>query len=387
MLAMKPVVTIQCLPIRNRGYFEWLMTGLQQLEQEGVLELRHEGVSWDCFLRTHPRLYGKLEQWFPDFCKWAFPVDHFSLFAKVECGGKSMRFAYDVTDSPFQYALAHLELADLYFKTQCPITFDAQGYALSKRVRIPYHPEVIRCQRKILPAMSTGPITSTFNLKRNLRLIDDRLSLRVPAKRLRVFASFGGDRGPSPWGKNDLPPAPHNFHNERSLVSFWGDQIQHPNEKRAEVVRRLRAWGLADVDARIWSSKDPAIQGNALGWDEYLKTVAESVFNVNVSGFRRSLPFRFLDSFQMGCAVLTDTLGTRWYADFEKGLEVFEYGDAGYERGPDVNWEGIDRSLRGYRDAADCSLDRAQAIRDRFRNTWHPTTLARHCLNACLDRL
>jgi len=384
---MKPKVIIKSMPIRNRGYFEWLYTGLQILEQEDKIETIHEGSSWDCFLRKHPRVYGKLNQYFPDLSQLIFPVDHFSMFGVVELAGKQARFAYDVTDSPFTYALAQLELCDVYFKTQCPVLFESEGYPLSNTIRIPYHPSVLTHQNRIRPAMSTGPITSTFDLKRNLKLLEHCRSIPASAKRLKIFASFGGDKGPPPWEFADSAPAPHNYHNERSIVTLYGEKIQHPNEKRAEVVRILRKWGKADVDGRIWSSKDPEVQGDALPWNHYLATVAESVFNINVSGFRRSLPFRFLDSFQVGCGIATDTIGTRWYRPFDKEIEVVEFGDLGYESKSNTHWEKIAENLETLYNSIELKDNRSDAIREMFATKWHPKRLAEYFIEECVNSL
>ena len=384
---MRPIVTLSTLPIRFRAYFEWLYTGLQILEQEGRIELRHEGSAADRWLRRHPRFWGKFDQHFTQTSLWLFPVDHFSLAGKVQCGGKVMRFAYDVTDSPFTYALAHLEQSDLYFKTQCPIDFDPEGYPLSNTIRVPYHPEVLRSKHRIRPAMSTGAITSTFDLKRNLKVLDGHREIPVDAKSFRIFASFGGDKGPPPLNASDPFSAPHNYHNERSIVTAYGEGIQHPNEKRAEVVRILRKWNVPDVDARIWNSSDSQIQGPALAWDDYMKTVAASVFNVNISGFRRSLPFRFLDSFQVGCGIATDTIGTRWYQPFESDLEVVEFGDLGYEARDKVDWSGVEQRLRALYDSVDLKQNRASEIRDLFAKKWHPRALAEYVVRECVQAL
>jgi hypothetical protein len=384
---MRPIVTISTMPIRNRGYFEWLYTGLQLLEQQGKIELRHEGSGLDLFLRRHPRLWGKFDQSFPQASMMLFPVDHFAMAGRVEMGGRSMRFAYDVTDSPFTYALAHLERSDLYFKTQCPVSFEAEGYPLSSTVRVPYHPEVLLLQERIRPAMSTGAITSTLDLKRNLKVLETNRSIPAEKKRLRIFASFGGDRGPPSWKENDSFPAPHNYHNERTIVTRYGEAIQHPNEKRAELVRILRRWGVPDVDGRIWSSKDPEIQGDALEWNVYLKTVAASVFNINVSGFRRSLPFRFLDSFQVGCGIATDTIGTRWYQPFDSDLEVVEIGDLGYEAKDSIDWTVVENRLRKIYDAIDLDRNRSDEIRQLFATKWHPRCLATYFVQQCSDLL
>ncbi len=373
---MKPKVVISSFPIRNKGYFEWIYTGLQILEQEGKVEIAHEGHAIDRFLRQHPRVYGKFESKFPELSKYLFPVDQFSMFGRLELNDKKVRFAYDATDSPFTYALAHLELAEVYFKMQCPIQIEQRGFPLSTQVRIPYHPAVLGQTFKIRPCMSTGPITNTLNLKRNLEALELNAKRAVANKEIRMFASFGGDRGPKPWVVEDAPPAPHNYQNEKSIVTSLEDIVQHPNEKRAEIVRILRSWQKADVDARIWSSNDPAIQGDALSWSDYLNTVARSVFNVNVSGFRRSIPFRVLDSFQVGCGILSDNLGTRWYQDFDPEIELQEYGELGYESASNVNWEVTAKRLLGIYESIDLKENRSRAILEMFEKKWHPRALA-----------
>ncbi|MDD4347867.1 MAG: hypothetical protein PHF70_02070 [Opitutales bacterium] len=376
-------IVFTCFPMRNRGYFEWLYTGLQILEQRSVLALSHEGGSLDRFFRGHPRVFGKLLDRFPDSMGMLAPVDYFALAGRYERGGKSVTFAYDVTDAPFNYALAWLECADLYFKMQCPSDWDEAGFPLSTTVRVPYHPEVLRSRHKIRPTMSTGGITSTLNLKRNLGVLASDRQRIASRKDIRIFASFGSDRGPGPWEADRLPPAPHNFHNERSLVGLLGSGVGHPNEKRGELVRRLRSWNKADVDARIWNSRDPSIQGDAFEWNDYLVKVSESVFNVNISGFRRSAPFRIIDTLRMGSMVATDNLAVRWYRPFDPDLEVHPFGELGYEAGDRVNWTVAEHELSRLYDLADSRRNCGPDVLACFDEKWHPERLASYFVEEC----
>ena len=381
-----PIITITRFPIRNRGYFEWLYTGLQILESEGKIELVHEGEASDLFLRKHPRVYGKLMQYAPGLADLLSPNDHFSLTGRMDINGKSCTFAYDVTDSPFTYALAHLEMVDVYFKTQCPISFEPEGYPLSSEIRVPYHPDVLLFQDKIRPAMSTGPITSTLNLKRNLSVLELNKSYLSEEKTTRIFASFGGDRGPKPWKRDDFKTTPHNYMNERSILARY-PEIQHPNEKRAHVVKILRSMHSDSIDARIWNTGDASIQGDAFEWSDYLRAVGKSVWNINVSGFRRSLPFRFLDSFQVGCGIATDTIGTRWHEPFDHEIEVVEFGDLGYETAEKTNWKAIQSRLMEIYDSADLDHAKALEIRELFDQKWHPRRLGEYFVRTCLEQL
>ena len=362
-------VVFTCFPMRNRGYFEWFYTGLQILEQQNRLSISHEGGSMDRFFRRHPRVFGKLLEKYPDSFGMLAPVDYFALAGRYERGGKVVTFAYDVTDAPFNYALAWLERSDLYFKMQCPSEWHEAGFPLSTTVRVPYHPEVLRSKARIRPMMSTGGITSTLNLARNLQVLEADRQRIAAQKKLRMFASFGSDRGPGPWKDGELPPAPHNYHNERSLIGELGGRIGHPNEKRGELVRRLRGWNKEEVDARIWNSRDPSIQGDALAWSDYLVRVSESVFNVNISGFRRSAPFRIIDtngidgSAAVASALLAQMLDSDlivWAIRANRparapDVELLERFDAELARRPDrrrppliVAVTGIDLLLEGW---------------------------------------
>lgn len=353
-----------------------------------MIELAHEGAREDLFLRNHPRVYGKLMSYFPGLADLLSPVDHFTLTGYYENGGKVANFAYDVTDSPFTYALAHLEKCDIYFKTQFPHSFDELGFSLSSDIRVGYHPYVLDSKDKLRPAMSTGPITNTLNLKRNLSQLAGNAAYLSGSKRYKMFASFGGDRGPSPWKKRELPTAPHNYLGEKDIMSRF-PEITHPNEKRARLVSILKGWKKSDVDVRIWNTSDPSIQGAPLKWSDYLARVGETVWNINVSGFRRSLPFRFLDSFQVGCGIVTDNLGVKWYRPFDPEFEVTEFGELGYEIESNVNWKSVEIRLRNIYEKTDLSQERARAVRDSFENKWQPMRLGEYFIAECenvLDR-
>ena len=54
----KTVVVITSMPPRTQSYFDWLLTGLGILHEEGKIELRFEDHLWNKVLRLHPRVMG-----------------------------------------------------------------------------------------------------------------------------------------------------------------------------------------------------------------------------------------------------------------------------------------------------------------------------------------
>ena len=65
--------------------------------------------------------------------------------------------------------------------------------------------------------------------------------------------------------------------------------------------------------------------------------VGDFQYNVNVSGFRLSIPARFIDSFMVGTGVITDKLNAKWYKPF--GPEVIETVRMSYMLNKDVDWD------------------------------------------------
>ena len=154
------------------------------------------------------------------------------------------------------FALGLLEAADVYFKCQCPKTFEREGFPLNRHVRIPYHPEAFNLQHKIRPAMLGRPLGCGINLRKNLKVLRQWESSTNPAKDIRLFASFASDKTVAPRTSRSPLPTPHNYESENTLMARWGSKIHHPNAKRDRIVEMLRTMGKSDVNARIWKSNE-----------------------------------------------------------------------------------------------------------------------------------
>jgi hypothetical protein len=179
-------------------------------------------------------------------------------------------------------------------------------------------------------------------------------------------------------------PSAFNYESENSLIKRWGDKIHHPNRKRERVIEMLRGLNKPDVNARIWKTQNPAVCGPRLSEDEYRTMVGRSAVVVNVSGLRRSLPFRFMDAFMCGAAVATDTLGTRWPQPWQMGVEIFEMGDLGYELDEEVDWKAVKKRFHEIYEWVRHSGEHWKTVQDLYRKKWAPQVYARYVIDECL---
>ncbi len=385
---MKPSIEITYIPLRFQALFDWLLTGLGILEQQGMLQLEIREPFWQELLRS--RVFGK-HPWprlMPVFYDRMSPTDYFCMTGRLRVKDRVMNFAVDVTDSPYNFGLGLLETVDLYFKCQCPTTFEAQGFPLNSQVRVPYHPDVFTFARKIRPAMLGRPLARSTSLKRNLRVLQQWESDLCSTKHTRIFASFGSDGAPVPFTSQSALPAPHEYEDESAQLARWGDAVHHPNLKRGRVVEILRSFGKTDVSACLFRSSNPDIVGPKLNESQYQSRLRQAAVNVNISGYRRSLPFRFMDTFLSGGMVVTDTLAVRWHAPFDMGVEVTEFGDLGYEPESRVDWAAVKDRLLGIYDAQEGQNSaNVKAIRDAYNRKWAPLAFARHFLSQCMEAL
>ncbi len=381
----KPAVVISSMPPRTQSYFDWLITGLGILQEEGRATLRFEDRWWNRALRAHPKVMAAAWRMGDDFVEFVSPMDAVCLTGRVEVGDKVVSFAMDVADAPFNFALGHLEAADLYFKCQCPKSFEPEGYSLNRHLRIPYHPEVFRLKHKIRPGMLGRPLAVGTDLKKNLRVLRQWEAAANPRKDVRIFASFAHDRGVKPRTSRDRLPSAFNYESENSLIKRWGGQIHHPNRKRERIVEMLRRMEKPDVNARIWKTENAAVGGPMLSEDEYRAMVGRSAVVVNVSGLRRSLPFRFMDAFICGAAVATDTVGTRWPQPWEMGTEIFEIGDLGYELDEEVDWKAVGKRFQEIYERNGQGGEHYKAVQDLYRKKWAPQVYAKYVVDECLQ--
>ncbi len=381
-----PKITFFNIPPRTLAYYDWLITGLELLEEAGEIEIEYRGHWWDRLLRCHPKALRILRRLSPAFVDFCSPVDSICLTGCLEYKGAVANFAVDIADSPFVFALALLETVDVYFKLQCPKTFDPAGFPINKNIRAPYHPDVFIFQNKIRPGMLGRPLGHSLSLRRNLPILRRWEDLTKTPKSNSIFASFGTiDELPPRTPRTPLP-AQYNYFSETTLLARYRGQLHSPNQKRSKVVKILRDMNKPDIDARLWRTEDRSLHTPALSDAEYALHTARAATVINISGLRRSIPYRICDTLLTGGLIATDTLAIKWYQPFEP-FEVKEIGDLGYEMDEDVDWPAIASTLADIHANSGTTPDIARARTDAYQRKWSPRAFARYFISQCEQSL
>ena len=369
----RPVrVTLDPIHFPYMDYFEWLVFGLQLLHDAGEIEFRLQTTTTTPPFQLHPKLGPALRRVVPGLMDALSRGSGAILTGAVQVADQKRRFVLDLGDSPYNFQVEQLLETDVYFKAQCPLTFDPRGFPIAADAFVPYHPDVLSYQARIHPAMLGRPLSRTLRQTPNARVLEQWLAAGRATKDLALFAYFGSDVG--------LSHGP-----EGVVMQRFGARVAHPNQKRGRLVAEMRKRYPRDCDARILATAHDDRRGAKISDARYPAMVGRVWHNINISGFRRSLPFRFVDSFLVGATVPADTLALRWYAPFEMGTEVIELGDMGYEREDAVDWSRVWRVLDGlYSEPLAVRRERQRHIAARFEQLWHPRAFARYVVATCM---
>ncbi len=359
-------------------YYDWLATGLWMLQDDGQIEAEVRTTRTTLPFQTHRKSFAAFRKVLPGVAAALARGTSSLITGRVEAGGKSVSFVFDIGDSPYAFQTDLLLEKDLYFKAQCPASFDPRGFPIARDAWFPYHPDVITYQDRIRPAMLGRPLSRTLNKRQNAQILQRWRDRAKGSKDLNLFAFFGSD-------KIDWVGGP-----ERIVLERFADRTAHPNPKRGLLVEGLRQRYPAGqgVDARILNTDSAARRGPKLGDDDYPAVVGRAWHNINISGFRRSLPFRFIDSFLVGASVPSDEIALRWYAPFDMTNEVIDLGPMGYELDRSVDWPRVWTVFDGLMSEPPNRRDeRRQHIVQRFETLWHPRAFARYVVDQCLQHM
>jgi len=364
---------------RHWGYYDWLLTGLDLLAAKGCICLKFELPPTQSQLEANPEGRQVLES--PQG-RELFGAQDWCLAGKAGMRDKSVTFAYDIHDAPHVFAWGYLEQCHVYFKCQHPADFDPLGFELSSQVRLPWHPDVFVFKDRIRPAMLGRPLSVGRSTRENLAVLErwDEARKRPRANR---FLALYGSSFPVP-GRRQEPGyclgEPHDQGREEFLMSRPEclGRVEHPNLKRLKLLRWVKAKGFGEADVRFRDTDDENLRGDWFwGPNEYPAFACSTIYNLNVSGHARSIPFRFIDSFLAGATVVTDSLNVRWYRDFEPGVETVDMGQMGYEPDALVNWPRAWKLLEGlYEHARAHHARHGRDILDLYRRKWSPEALA-----------
>lgn len=341
-------------------------------------------VNWNTGIRILNRMHNLLE-------KEDNNMSGYIIFPD----GVKKSFTIDSADSPFLFDLKKLCKLDVYFKMQYPVDLKKDAFALTDDIQIPWvdcqHvdkavkklatkgerqviPDLAEYKEKIKPLM-IGPRQLSRGLShKKLRDGYERyIKDRRLEKSMRLMCYFGAPKGPKPEMNVKKP----DFDSEADIMGFFGNRISHPNEKRARVARYIS--DIDNCDARIIGtghsdSDDKKNKASVVPLSEFCAHVAKFQYNFNVSGYRRSIPNRFIESFMVGTGIVTDKLAVKWYKPFDNS-EVVESVEMGYLPMEEVAWGKFEQDLRELPEANPEKIVRC------FEDKWHPVKVARYILD------
>ena len=197
-------------------------------------------------------------------------------------------------------------------------------------------------------------------------------------KSFKGMCYFGDAKGPKP-STDIIEP---DLGLEYDLMAFYADEISHPNLKRTIIADYLESLG-GDYDARIINrgEADTGIHTHPeliIPLEKYEEHVSKFEYNYNVSGFTMSIPGRFIDSFMVGTAVVTDNLKCKWYKEFSDD-EVIETINMGYEKMEDVDWNEF------YDKVNNLPKSKPERIKEEYKKKWEPSVVAQYIIDTVLQ--
>lgn len=373
-------VTIKSIPLQYHSYYQWLLLGLYELENNGEISLRFRLPFYQFVYLFIFNDYLRRESYrFLTKYKLLKSESYVLTGYILNSGGGSHTFAFDIADSPFAFDIKSLQTADVYFKVQCPKTIDEKGFRLTSKVFIPYAKEVLNNNKKIKPAM-LGPrrLAWSFKYSSLKKSYDEYVTHQSREKKKLLMCYFGGAKGPS---IKSVAVSAGNFDGEDIIMSRFTNELNHPNEKRYKLFRIIRKMG-ENCDARVINKdgvKDDEIflkKDAVIPLKDFTSHIADFKYNANISGFRLSIPNRFIESFMAGTAIVTDQLSVKWYKDFEE--EVVELPAMGYLPMEEVDWNSVQQQLQNLPDVP------AEKVIEQFNKNWAPIPFARYIVSAII---
>lgn len=387
MIDKTKVVITKC---HRWSYFEWFLLGLYKLEKSGEIDLCIRNNIGSYFL-------SKCSNEFVSGCIRKaisfFERDSYNLcgYIKGKQNNKKI-FCIDSADSPFIFNRSDLENSDIYFKMQYPVDLDSESqfFYLTDDIKIPWLDYALDSKeqgnmptpfdmttgyrKKIKPLMvGTRELSKSISYKALRNAYDNYLKNQTVLKDKKYMCYFGDSKGPVA-----SPKAVHfNEDKESELMKKYEGRINHPNEKRAIVAEILKE-KYQDADVRIIhrgnsDSGNRHINAEPIPLDQFCKHISRFQYNINVSGYRLSIPNRFIESFMVGTAIITDKLHVRWYKDFEN--EVVETIEMGYLTNERVKWSDFTNLI------LNISENSPNSVINSYNSKWSPEAVAKYIID------
>lgn len=389
-------VTINQLPVDTFSYYQWFLLGLNELEKEGKLKLKYNVTLLDRFA-----LLWNNSKWVAGVLRrliyYMQKLPRYNLVGVIECNGTKKSFTMDCKDSPFIFAEKLLKECDAYFKLQCPKSIEKDGFEIIPSVRIPYmdvefgenegenakysrkvSAEVYSLREKIFPGM-IGPRRLAWGCRYNamkkqyLKYLDSQ----AVSKEKILMAYFGSTDAVKGSNKKVF-----DMDWEPDVITYLSRfNSSHPNEKRARAVSLINEMG-DQYDGRLIhelvNGKEVVHHENVIPLKDFCDFIAQFDYNLNISGYRMSIPNRFIESFISGTAIITDKLQVKWYKPFED--EVYETVEMGYLPNGDVDWDTFKEDITNLP-----KVDKEKILK-AYNEKWSPTAFAKYVVNTTIGQ-
>ena len=354
-------IVIKQLPRWN--YFKYFLLGFYELQEQKNIKLSFKAnIFVNIASKTNNIVLIKILR--KIYYKFFRVSNYYNLKGNIILNnGEKKKFVIDSADAPFLINSKDLEECDLYFKMQCPKELNNKGFELAPDIIIPWsdHEKIKNSNArklcynfeknkyKIKPLMiGTRKLAEGISYKRLKRGLDNYIKSRNIKKDKKLMCYFGDSKGPVPVNvsKKEL-----DVDQESELLGYFGDKIQQPNEKRgkaANIISNIEP--KEKYDARVINNgnsdtlKEATNKNLIIPIEEFCNHVAQFQYNLNISGYRMSIPNRFIESFISGTGIVTDKLSIKWYKPF--GKEVFETVPMGYLRDEKVDWKKFEEDIK-----------------------------------------
>jgi len=386
----KPKIVITKLP--KWSYAQWFLLGLYELKRRGDISL-----SFRLGLIDRLSLYIDNYYAFGVGQRYMSGHDTFCVEGYMQDGNKRKWFCIDHQDSPYLFDSGLLDKVSIYFKMQCPKEFDERGFRLAEGVYAPWTDHQHIDSSVLIPQRGKRkPLTNLFSNIEKVRplmvgprhlaygngykalhhgLLHD-LNLDCPEATEKMMCYFGNSLGPKPSPESNIADI-CDYNWESDIMALWKGEIEHPNEKRSKANKILESMGNG-YDARLIrdghsdGSADSVRKDLVIPLEKFCDHISHYQYNLNISGYRLSIPNRFIESFLVGTAIVTDKLAVKWYKPFDS--EVFETVEMGYAKDKDVDWDKF-RS-----DITNLPVVSKKEVFAAFQSKWAPEKVAEYII-------
>jgi hypothetical protein len=193
-----------------------------------------------------------------------------------------------------------------------------------------------------------------------------------------LMCYFGNSAGPVTT-ENVISP---DWDWEADIIGYYKGKLNHPNEKRYLATKILQSLG-SSYDGRL-ITEGHSDTGKSVTHDDlivplkdFCDYVSHFQYNLNISGYRMSIPNRFIESFLVGTAIMTDKLAVKWYKPFDK--EVIETVEMGYLPKDQVNWTQFKEDILYLPNI------KTEDIINEFNKKWEPSVVANYIIHTVLN--